>query len=281
MTQSGDTMLKLLWPQQVRGILNSGLSSIGGPVVRATDLPMDDPSDALRAWGWEPRHPYGNPPEFADVLRFPMRPLMRTSTPVESSGDYVPSFSNGFLPTAEAAVPVFDLAFTRVPTGTELWRLRVGEAPALKLIYDGPAKGWRQAPSYFPPLHVVGPRARWNGWDLPAAFGEDASQIELVYVGDDPPAGFDPIRPTVSRRVVAVGECESVFEAELTARVHDLPVRVLQRVGDQSLVHFTGITAEVAADLGATEVEPGRFELVIAAEELTDSGGSTFEMAPS
>lgn len=281
MTQPGDTMLKVLWPQQVRGILDSGLSSIGGPVVRATDLPATDPAEVLRAWGWEPRQPYGNPPAFADILRFPMHPLMRTSTPPELSGEFVPSFSHGFLPTAGAAVPVFDLAFTRVPTGTELWRLRPGAAPSCKLIYDGPSIGWRQAPSYFPPLHVVGPRARWNGWDLPAAFREDTSHIELVYVGDDPPPGFTSVRPTVSRRVVNVSECEGVFDAELTGRVNDQPVRVLQRVGDQSLVHFTGISTQVGMELGATEVEPGRFELVTPTETLTDSGGSTFEMVPS
>ncbi|MEV7397657.1 hypothetical protein [Aeromicrobium sp. NPDC092404] len=281
MTPPTQTMLKVLWPHQVRGILDSGLSSIGGPVVRAADLPLSDPADLLRTWGWEARHPYGDPPQMTDVLRFPMHPLMRTSTPSDSSGHHVPSFSRGFLPSTDAVVPVFDLALTRVPTGAELWRLRTGEAPALKLVYDGPAAGWRQAPSYFPPLHLVGPRARWNGEDLPAAFRADTSQIELVHVGDGPPPGFEPVRPTVSRRIVDVAECEAVFEAVLTGRVGELPVRVLQRAGDHSLVHVTGISTEVATDLGAVEVEPGRFELVTPSRTVTDLGGSTYELASS
>jgi hypothetical protein len=184
-----DDMLKVLWPAQTAAILNDGLSSIGGPVVRATDLRSTDPAALLSAWGWADLAPYGSPPEVVDVLRFPMHPLMRTRTPTALDDTHVPTYAHGFLPSVEALIPVFDLAHTRVPTGTELWRLRLDTAPDLKLIFDGPARGWRQGPSYFPPLHVVGPRARWHGHDLPAAFTEDTSALEIVWVGAGAPTG--------------------------------------------------------------------------------------------
>jgi hypothetical protein len=252
-----DDMLKVLWPAQTAAILNDGLSSIGGPVVRATDLRSTDPAALLSAWGWADLAPYGSPPEVVDVLRFPMHPLMRTRTPTALDDTHVPTYAHGFLPSVEALIPVFDLAHTRVPTGTELWRLRLDTAPDLKLIFDGPARGWRQGPSYFPPLHVVGPRARWHGHDLPAAFTEDTSALEIVWVGAGAPDGFEQTRPSVSRRTVTVGECDSVFEVELTAQIHGIPVRVLQRAGEQALVLLTGISRDDGARLGATEVEPG------------------------
>jgi hypothetical protein len=80
-----DDMLKVLWPAQTATILNDGLSSIGGPVVRATDLRSTDPAALLSAWGWADLAPYGSPPEVVDVLRFPMHPMMRTRTPTPST----------------------------------------------------------------------------------------------------------------------------------------------------------------------------------------------------
>jgi hypothetical protein len=273
-------MLKVLWPAQTAAILSDGLSSIGGPVVRASDLRSTDPVTLLPAWGWADRAPYGSPPQVVDVLRFPMHPLMRTSTPTDLDSAHVPSYARGFLPTAEAVIPVFDLAHTRVPTGTELWRLSGDTAPALKLLYDGPAMGWRQGPSYFPPLHVVGPRARWQGHALPAAFTEDTSALEIVWVGADAPAGFEQTRPSVSRRLVDPGECDSVFEVELTAELQGVPVRFLQRAGEQALVLLTDLDPDDGARLGATEVEPGRYELTTRNDALTDVNGTINELGP-
>jgi hypothetical protein len=273
-------MLKVLWPAQTAAILNDGLSSIGGPVVRATDLKSTDPATLISAWGWGDLAPYGTPPRVVDVLWFPMHPLMRARTPTDVDESRVPSYAHGFLPTTEAVIPVFDLAHTRVPAGTELWRLRAETAPALKLLYDGPARGWRQGPSYFPPLHVVGPRARWQGHDLPAAFTEDTSALEIVWVGADAPAGFEQTRPSVSRRLVDPGECDSVFEVELTAELQGVPVRILQRAGEQVLVLLTDFNRDDSARLGATEVEPGRYELTTRNNALTNVNGTINELGP-
>ncbi|TGN33254.1 hypothetical protein [Aeromicrobium chenweiae] len=202
------------------------------------------------------------------------------SNPDDAGAGHVPSYVHGFLPGAGEIVPVFDLARTRVPTGTELWRLRAEGEPGLKLIYDGPAHGWRRAPSYFPPLHIVGPRAMWRGLDLPAAFTPDITHVELVHVGDAAPDGFEAVRPQVSRVVIPVSECESIFEAVLTASWRGHGARVLQRAGEHALLELAGLSPDVAESVGATVVEPGVHEAVVPYSELTDVDGVTYELDP-
>jgi hypothetical protein len=94
------------------------------------------------------------------------------------------------------------------------------------------------------------------------------------------PDGFEQTRPSVSRRTVILGECDSVFEVELTAQIHGIPVRVLQRAGEQALVLLTGISRDDGARLGATEVEPGRYELTTTNDTLTNASGTIHELSP-
>ena len=82
-------------------------------------------------------------------------------------------------------MPVWLLQRTRVPVGTEFWRIKdTGEQRALS-VFAGPAIGWRGAQGYFPPLHLVGPRATWRGADHPAAFQPDGTGLELVTLTRD------------------------------------------------------------------------------------------------
>jgi hypothetical protein len=114
-------------------------------------------------------------------------------------------------------VPVWMLERTRVPTGTELWRIaRSGEQQLLS-SYGGPALGWRGATGYYPPIHLVGPRAVWQGVEYPADFTPDLKDVELVHVGQEPPAGFEAVRPQIPRRFVPVDECDRVFDLVLNA----------------------------------------------------------------
>ena len=92
---------------------------------------------------------------------------------------------------------------------------------------------------YFPPLHLIGPRAKHGTLDLPCSYTADQQSVELVWVGDEQvPDGFEQVRPRVHARVVPVAECE-VFDIALMARWGEHRVRVLQQAGDEALVVLT------------------------------------------
>ena len=272
-----DVMQKLLVPWVSTAIVEQGHSVVEGPVVRAGDAAgLDTPEKLLAAYGFEgPASPWGAEPQpYVDVLRFPVEPLMRLETPPADEVERPwPTYPRGFL-RGDSLVPVWMLERTRVPVGTEFWRIaHTGEQKALS-VYDGPALGWRGAPGYFPPLHVVGPRAEWHGLDLPAAFLPEG-RIELVHVGDQAPAPeFEQVRPQVWRAEVPLAACDRVFEVVLTATVDGVPVRVLQQAGDQALVLLLTDDPAAAELLGAGEAEPGIFEGVVPAGKLEGVEGA-------
>ena len=125
---------------------------------------------------------------------------------------------------------------------------------------------------YFPPLHLVGARARWNGLDLPAEFVPGEQSMELVWVGgEDVPEGFEAVRPRTHFRVVPMAECEEIFEVVITARWQGVPVRVLQKdAADRALVLLENPEWDVVGRIGAGAVEPGIFEATVPFAELTD-----------
>ena len=131
--------------------------------------------------------------------------------------------------------------------------------------YHGAARGWERAQGYFPPLHLVGPRAKHAGLDLPCSYTADQQAVELVWVGDQQvPDGFEPVRPMVHSRIVPVAECE-VFDIALLARWREHRVRILQQAGDEALVVLTPDSAAQAEELGAVEMEPGVYQATVPA----------------
>lgn len=267
---SADLMQKLLMPWLVGGILEQGYYHLGGPVSRAADV--DDlrrPADLVAAHGLLAADGrFGPAPERVGVLRFPVDPLMELRRPTSSGPRPWPTYEHGFL--VGVPVPVWTLERTRVPNGAELWLLQADGEQRLLAVFDGPALGWRGAAGWFPPLHLVGPRAEWQGLDLPAALLPDGG-LEIVHAGAEPPrAGFEQVRPDVWRQVLPVDHVQRIFDLTLTCRWRDVDCRVIQHTPVETRLLLLTDEPDVVQPLGGEEVEPGIFELTAPSGEVTD-----------
>lgn len=270
---------KLLVPAGMQRIVEQGYDALSGPVYRAEDLVGVPPAERVAAHGLQGEEfPFGPEPDHVDVIRFGTNPLMDLRVPgvPRTPGERPwPVYDKGFLLNA---APVWDLTMTRVPVGARFIRVDREGTEREFSRYDGAARGWRRAKGYFPPLHLIGPRAKWRGLDLPASYTEDQQSVELVWVGDERvPEGFTPARPRVHSRLVPVAECESVFEVVIRGRWLDAPVRVLQQAGEESLVQLTDPTVEAIRRLGAVALEPSLFQATAPAAEVTDVEGVVHE----
>jgi len=262
---------KLLMPAVTAQLLEEGMAEFGGPVVRAGEVMQLSPAELVRSYGLGGEGlVFPSEPSFVDVLRFEQKPLMRFSTPELVERPW-PTYGTGFL-GAPARVPVWNLARTRVPVGAEIWRLHADGGEERIAYLDSLARGWSGSRVYFPPLHLVGARARWNGLDLPAEFVPGEQSMELVWVGgEDVPEGFEAVRPRTHFRVVPMAECEEIFEVVITARWQGVPVRVLQKdAADRALVLLENPEWDVVGRIGAGAVEPGIFEATVPFAEVTD-----------
>jgi hypothetical protein len=273
---------KLLVPELSRRIVEQGYDALTGPVYRPDDLIGLTPAERVAALGLDGADgPFGEAPAHVDVIRFGTHPLMDLRVPTnapETAEVPWPTFPTGFL---RNAAPVWVLTMTRVPVGARYIRIGPDGTEREFSRFLGAARGWQDAKGYFPPLHLIGPRAAFAGLDVPASYTADQQSVELVWVGDhEVPAGFEQVRPRVHARVVPVSECE-VFDIAVVARWAGQRVRVLQQVGDQALVLLTPPSIAVAGELGATEVEPGVFQSTIPAGELEDVEGVRSDPAPT
>lgn len=247
-------MDKLLVPAAMQRVVEHGYDHLSGPVVRSEDHVGKGAAERVAAHGLDSDgFPFGPSPDHVDVIRFVTNPLMLLTTPTDVGERLWPTYPLGFL---RDATPVWDLDLTRVPTGSRFVRVAADGSETILSEYGGAAWGWQRAKGYFPPLHLVGPRAKWQGHDLPASYTEDQQSVELVWVGDEGvPDGFSPSRPRVHARTVPVAECDSVFEVVLTATWRDTPVRVLQQAGDEALVVLLDPDIESIERTGARPME--------------------------
>ncbi|MCH1865121.1 hypothetical protein [Nocardioides sp. CFH 31398] len=266
-------MEKVLWPEVSRSFGERGDSHVGGAVVGAADAAsLGGPAGRVAAHGLADLWPQGPEPWSVDVLRYAAAPLMRHRTPAADTPSRPwPTYPHGFLPATGAIVPVWDLATTRVPVGAEVWRVHAGGAEQHLLTYDGPAYGWRGAMAWAPTLGLVGPRAQWQGREWIAAHAADPSWVQLVAYGDPPDATFDSPRPGVVTRTVPLAECARVFALDLRGRWAGFDVRLLHTSGGpggSARVELVDPDPEQAATVGATAVEPGRFEITVRADQV-------------
>ena len=268
-------MEKLLVPATTARVVDRGYDEVGGPVHRAADLAGLGPRDRVAAHGllggpW----PFGEDPPYVDVLRFPTWPTVQLLTPTMPSTPGRrpwPVFEHGFLLNA---APLWILTPTRVPTGARFVRIdRDGRETELS-SYGGAGWGWQRAKGYLPPVGLLGPRAEWNGQDLPGSFSEDRASFELVRVGAaEAPAGFRESRPRVFVREVPVSECDAVFEVLLTARWRGVDVRVVRSTGPELLLQLTDPTLESIEATGASALDPWTFQVTAPSAEVTDVFG--------
>ncbi len=273
---------KLLVPEVSRRVVEQGFDELTGAVYRPDDLIGLAPVERVRALGLDGEDgPFGEAPDHVDVIRFGTNPLMDLRVPTHAPGHPEvpwPTYPTGFL---RNAAPVWILTMTRMPVGARFIRIALDGTEREFSRYQGAARGWQGAKGYFPPLHLVGPRAAHGTLDLPCSYTADQQSVELVWVGDQQvPEGFTQVRPVVHARVLPVAQCE-VFDIALLARWRDHHVRILQQAGDEALVVVTPDSAADAEELGAVEVEPGVYQATVPAAELTDREGVRSDPVPT
>ncbi len=273
---------RLLVPAVAQRIVEQGYDALSGPVYRPEDLFGLPPAERIAALRLDGESsPFGEDPEHVDIIRFGTNPLMDLRSPTPAPGAVErpwPTYDNGFLANA---APVWFLTMTRMPVSTRYIRVSRDGSEQEFSRYDGAAWGWRRAKGYFPPLHIIGPRVKWNGLDLPASYAADLQSLELVWVGDEGvPEGFSPARPRVHSRVVPLAECDEVFEITLIATWRGEPVRILQQAGEQALLLLTQPTPHAVELLGAVALEPGLFQTTAPASELEGMVGVRSDPAP-
>ena len=268
-------MEKLLVPAAMRRVVEDGQDSVAGPVVRATDLAGSGAAERVAAYGLEGElFPFGPDPDSVDVLRFETTPLMVLSTPAQRERPW-PTYPFGFLLNA---VPVWDLQLTRVSMGARFVRIARDGTERELSSYGGAAWGWQKARGYRPPLEIIGPRATWQGHDLPGSYTEDQESIELVWVGETgAPEGFAASRPHVQSRVVPLSTCDSVFEVVITGRWRDAPVRVLEQAGGSSNLLLLDPDVDAVNRLRATAHEPDQFYTSAPTDEVVERQGVVLE----
>ncbi|MFE6508633.1 hypothetical protein ACFVDI_16260 [Nocardioides sp. NPDC057767] len=266
---------KLLTPTGTSRIVDEGYAGVGGYVADARDIGALNASELVAANGWEAI--LGDEPEYVDVLRFETNAMMTFSKPSTAEVPW-PSYPSGFLKGTSLA-PVWELARTRVPIGTEFWRIRADGEQRMLSVYGGLDRGWANAKGYAPPTELIGPRAEWRGVEFPAALIPGTNNISLLSLGAPPTTGqFVESMPGIHTSQVPLAECDSVFEIIVTARWMGTRVRFLSRVGDEARVQILEPDAYSIQRLNATEVEPGVFEAVVPTAELTDTQGVRNEM---
>lgn len=273
---------KLLVPELSRRIVEQGHDELTGAVYRPDDMIGLTPVERVKALGLDGADgPFGEAPDHVDVIRFGTNPLMDLRIPTNAPGHAEvpwPTYPTGFL---RNAAPVWILTMTRMPVSARFVRVSLDGSEQEFSRFHGAARGWEGAKGYVPPLHLVGPRAQHGGLDLPCSYTADQQSVEMVWVGDEQvPEGFAQVRPGIHVRVLPVSACE-VFDIALVARWRDHPVRVLQQVGEEVLVLVTPESAADVEELGAAEVEPGVYQAVAPAAELTETEGVRSDPVPT
>lgn len=278
-----EVLQKLLMPWLSQAVGDTGYMYVGGPVTRLADVrAISTPSRLVDAHGLRSSAAFVDDPSYVDVVRFEMDPLMELRNP---GGEDRPwqTFPTGFL--VGEPVPVWVMERTRYPRGAELWRIHASGDQELLTLFDGAARGWRDARGYTPPTQIVGPRGVVDGQEHAAeATDPTAEHVELIALGEQVPAGFTTTRPLVSTRVLAARDCERVHEVRVLLDWLGTPARLLQGGSDgMLLLLLEQPSVEQVERTGAREVEPGYYEVMAPRDEVTPLPGidRTLPVGPS
>jgi hypothetical protein len=274
---SGDILQKVVTPWVSKAFYNQGYYHLGGPVSRAVDVAaLTTPAQILDAWGLRyDGSPFGDDPEFVDVLRFRAHPLMALTNPFDAPQRPWPTYSNGFLSGAGVGAPVWTLDRTRVPAGAELWRVERDGQQRFLTVFTGPARGWADSRGYFPPIHLVGTRAKWRDLDVPADLVGDGNSVELAVVGDTAPEGFEQVRVGVWSREVPRDDVSELFEVIITATYRDVQCRIIQHTPIESRILLLTDDPDTVSALNVQEADIGVFEATVPTAELSDIAGQS------
>lgn len=271
----GEVLQKVLMPWLSQAVGDRGYPYLGGPVTRLADIShVRTARDLVAAYELGRSAAFVEDPDFVDVVRFEVEPLMRLRAPSAVNRPW-PTYPMGFLTGSPGGpVPVWVLERTRAPRGAEMWRIHRSGEQELLTVFDGIARGWRSARGFTPMTHLVGPRAEFEGREYAAEFTEPSGgQVELVHIGDDVPDGFEPVRPMVSARTVLSSQCDEVHEVVLSAQWLGADARILQPTAEEALLLLAQPEVDVIERTRAQEVEPGYYEVVAPKSELASGGG--------
>ncbi|GEM_PF-2840851 len=267
-------MEKVLLPAVVNRYAQ-GDDRVNGYCTRASDFTGATPAERVTALNltgalW----PFGTDPDHVDVVRFDARPAMNLATPAESPATEQrpwPAYPTGLTTTA---APVWELELTRLPAGATIVRISADGTEETLTTYAGAALGWHNTRDYRPPTELVGPRAVFQGHDLPASWSADGTSLDLIWLGDRAPAVFGPTRHAGVWAVnVTPADCDKVFEVVITATHQDQPVRILQQAGTETLVQLLDPTMEAINNLHATALDTNLFQAIVDTNILTNTTG--------
>lgn len=271
----GEVLQKLLMPWLSQAVGDQGYPYLGGPVTRMADVRhLSTARDLVGAYGLAASAAFVDDPDYVDVVRFEVEPLMRLRTPEMVQRPW-PTYSMGFLNGhVSGPVPVWVLERTRVPRGAEMWRIHRSGYQEMVTRFEGIARGWLSARGFTPMTQMVGPRAEFEGVEYVAEFTEPSGgEVELVHLGEDVPPGFEVVRPLVSARRVLAADCQEVHEVVLTAQWLGVDARILQPTAEDALLLLEQPEIDEIERTRAREVEPGYYEVIAPKEELTSGGG--------
>lgn len=282
-------------PARVRAYLTLGEDQVGGYVLEATDLTWaNTPSKLFEAHGLGfPGSPFRADAAHLDVLRFPVTEFTRL---VEATGgqtrdgaarmggefvDHAPFTGNGFAPVSDELVPLWWLDVTRLPAGSELWRVHADGSEQLRAVYVDVAAGWsmvvgageedRQVP--VPPSDVLGVFGTWR---------ETRCLVDLLTDGSAMVASFDELpdddSPSNARglwaRSVPAADVIDVHALQITAHWRGTTFLLTRRWRrDDRLMcrlFYLGRDAFAAEALGLEKTDAGVYEATVPLDELAD-----------
>ena len=277
---------KAVTPAQSAAILERGLDTVAGYVVRRADAEYaGSPAELFRlhalGFAGSPFDPAGA----IDVLILPVAPTMRfedaiggteRSELVKTGGAFLdrpPFLGTGFAPV-DRAVPVWWLAPTRVSPGTELVRHHPTGTTEVLATYADVATGWQVAgaATRLPaaPSLLLGTLAEIDGAYRACDLVGDLVVMLDAATGD---------RVEAARRDV-----QRVFELQMLGSWNGLELRVVEQGANEdgepiARCVYLGHDADIAEGLGLVKIEAGVYELVVPEAQLEGLRSAVLEVA--
>lgn len=291
-------MQKALTPQAVDLHLDHGWDQVSGFTLRAADVATaDTPAELFEAHALGfPGSPFSADMPSVHLLRFPATPQLRfedavggtdAATAALTGGPFVdrpPFTGNGFAPWSGGFAPVYWLASSRVPAGSDIVRVDADGSATVVAVHRDVATGWVAGPGQppLPPVTLppqpslhIGLLARYRGSVHPADLLLDGQTVVLsspVEPADVP--GFTPEPSGRWRLAVPLAGLDELFELSMTGTVQGTPVRVIgqsARQGERLYdVLYTGHVADVAEGLGLTKLDAGVYVGSVRVDDLQD-----------
>lgn len=293
---------KAITPQQLAGYSRRGVDTVAGYVVDAADAARraHGVTDlfALHGLGF-PGSPFRADAPFLDVLRFTAVELMHIEPAIggrtreearQRSGPFVdraPFTGTGFANWAGPPAPLWFLDQSRLPPGSELWRVHADSREELVAVYLDVGHGWSGVSNGLVPVSVEGPSipslvagavATWQDISWPADILGDGRTVALASLGEPPMGGFVRTNRQWWRREVPLDDVGEFYDLWLTARWHEQPFRIMNRWEDDGRtmaeLFYLGRDADTAESMRLIKFDAGVYGAFAPVDELTDVQGA-------